>query len=90
MQLEAILTTAGRTIILTTITLMDRVRMVTHTMGTGTGQMLIRTTATVIRTMLTAMIRTVIGTMVTHARLVVQTTRLPLSITEHATTTGGD
>jgi hypothetical protein len=88
MQLEAILTTAGRTIILTTITLMDRVRMVTHTMGTG--QMLIRTTATVIRTMLTAMIRTVIGTMVTHARLVVQTTRLPLSITDHATTTGGD
>jgi len=57
---------------------MDRVSTVIHTMDTGNTVM--RTT--VIRTMLTAMIHTVTRTMVTLARLVVQT--------ERSTTTGGD
>jgi hypothetical protein len=64
--MEAILTTAGRAIILITIAFTDRVCMVTRT----------------IRIMLTTMLRTVIETMVTRARLVVQTTQLDLA-TEH-------
>jgi hypothetical protein len=82
--LEAILTTAGRTIILTTI--MRRLRTVTRTMGTDQTD----TDQTVIRITLTAMSGTVIETMVTPARLVVQTTRVDPSVTEPSTPTGGD